>query len=910
MTKESPPKRLLLIDGYAMFYRIHFAFVYNPLKNKKGEETSVIFGFFNALLSLIRQRPFDLIAFILDAKGPTHRHAVYKDYKANRPPMPETLREQIDFIISILESLGLPYVKKPGWEADDIMGTLAKQAESQGMHTELLTSDKDMMQVVTPNITLLRLDRKTNEFIVDDSAKVKEKWDITPDKMVDFLALMGDSSDNIPGVEGIGKKSAAKLLNQYETLEGIYENINQIKGEKMKSKLEASKEQAYLSKKLVTIDCVVEGIPEVCELTFSPIDKVTLLAHLKEKEMYTFIKKLKLESKDDILSLADLKKGADANNGVASKEIGLKEFKRRSVGVDDLREISKKAKSLGHVVFDLETTSLDPIQTDIVAIVFAFTDHCSYYLRLKTKDEDRWQEAYPILKELFENPSIKKIAHNIKFEYAVLKEKKIELAHLFWDTMLAVYLGDANRSHYNLENVVIDYFGVIKKNYKKLQGKLESILDIPHEALEEYTYEDGEFTCRIYMLQQKELEKENIKLLGEIEIPLVPVLAEIERAGVLIDEKHLGHIKEIFRHEVAGLKEKIYALAGETFNIHSTRKLQEILFEKMGMKPLKKTKTGYSTDMSVLEKLGKKHPIAEAVVRYRILSKLISTYLEALPKLIHPQTTRVHTSYNQSVAATGRLSSNNPNLQNIPIKGKEGRDIRSAFIAPKSMVMASFDYSQVELRILAHLSKDKNLLGAYQHNKDIHTQTAEMLFVGEEITTDKRRMAKTMNFSVMYGISAYALSEDIGVSVSEAKAFIDGYFEAYPGVREYIDTCIEEARRQKWVTTYYGRKRYVPSITDTNFSIRSRAERVAFNSIIQGTASDVIKLAMIELHRKKKANDFEGEMVMQVHDELVFYLPKEKLESSAQVIQETMKNVAPFEDVLEVGTSFGENWEK
>ena len=586
-------------------------------------------------------------------------------------------------------------------------------------------------------------------------------------------------------------------------------------------------------------------------------------------------------------------------------------FKRMTLNPNDFKKVVMASQKHRQMTFDLETTSLDYFTTHLVAIVFAFPDYSSYYLRIKTKSQDHYSIIYPELKKILEDKSIKKIGHNLKFEYLVLKQCGIELKGIYFDTMLGEYLLNSNRTHFNLESIILDYFGVQKQTYSEMQGRKETIFEIDEGVLETYTFEDGEYTQLIFEKQIKSLKKKELNLMHTIEVPLIEVLGEVETNGVVLDIKALGKLSDRCQLEIDSLTLEIHQLAGKNFNINSTKELQSILFDKMAIKPLKKTKTGYSTDITVLEKLAGHYPIANALLRYRLINKLKSTYTDSLSKLIHKKTNRVHTNYNQSIAATGRLSSTHPNLQNIPIKMEEGREVRSCFVAPPGHLVASFDYSQVELRILAKLSGDKTLLDIYKNNIDIHRQTAELIFNTQNISSDERRMAKTINFSVMYGISAFALAEDLKISQKEASFFIEAYFAAYPGVKQYINKVIELARSKQYTLTYYGRKRSVPNILSSNLHQKSHAERVAFNSVIQGTASDIIKIAMIDINKSIKNSELRGEMIMQVHDELVFYIPdNEILEKQCQQIKTRMSSVEPFQDILSVNAEIGTSWNK
>ena len=924
-------KSVLIIDSYYNFYKIHYAFHRKPLFNKKGEPTSVIHGFLTLLFGLLQSRSYDLIIFASDVKGPTFRHKLDADYKANRPPMPHELKEQIDFLLNLIEDLGFTVLQRAGYEADDVIGTCVNLAREKNYNVEILSADKDIMQFVSDKISLISLDKTTGEYKLSSTEEVEKKFSIKPHEIVDYLALIGDASDNVPGVAGIGPKSASKLINEYHTLEAIYENMDAIKNLSLRKKLLDGKEEAFLSKKLVTVEQFLSEI-KLDDCKTAPVDKKIVYEKLASKECVKILERLGLdevstnETKEDLLTLlknSSLRKSSSAstvgsnNKANIAQEKVSKYIREVITNPKRLAEIVAIAKKEKRLAFDLETTSLDPLTTDIVACVLVIPmrdvdKNLSFYLRLKTREVDNFAEYKSSLVDILSDESIIKIGHNLKFEYMVLKQKGIQLDGWWEDTILREYLIDTNRLSYKLESLIRDYFGVEKKTYKELEKDYKNIFDIPASDLESYTFEDGEYTLDIYSAQNKKISQTEVKLYREIEMPLIKVLAAMETRGVVIDEKYLKFLADETHTKFDQVEAEIIELAGEDFNINSTKQLQYILFDKLGIAPIKKIKTGYSTDSSVLEKLSRVHPIAEKLVKHRQLSKLLNTYIEVLPKLVHPLTHRLHTNYSQTVAATGRLSSNHPNLQNIPIKDAEGRKIRRAFIAPPGYKVVSIDYSQVELRILAKMARDQKLLAIYQHDKDIHLQTASLIFGEEEnkITADKRNIAKTINFSVMYGISAYALSDELGVSMKEAKMFIDLYFQNYPGVSQYIQTVIKQAEASGYVTTYYGRRRNIDGLHASQKFIRARARRIAFNSVIQGTASDVIKIAMLNIENDTITGSLDVEMVMQVHDELIFYIKESLVNEMIPKIETHLIQVKPFDDILQVNVAIDSHWGK
>ena len=899
-------RKLLLIDGYGAFYKSYFAFIKNPLKNQKGEETSVIYGFLNTFYKLLSITDYDLVIIALDSKGKTFRHDLDKNYKAQRPPMPDALKVQIGFLVKLLKDMGIPCINAQGFEADDIIGTYASTAVNEKIETFIFSTDKDLMQLINQTTQLIAFDQKTNQLVTKDAQSVKDKFLVLPENMIDYLALTGDRSDNIPGVQGIGPKSATKLVEDYKSLEQIYANLETIKNKSIQKKLFANKKNAFLSKKLVMIEKNMDSIPPLSSLNLKKINLKNVNKKLSDKEcfnllkLYQFPKENIHENIDFDGTLLELIKNPPKTTKIATK---TPVFKRSLIKTkEDFDWFLTLAKKEKLIIFDLETTSLDSFEAKLIAVVFVFPSHLSFYLAFQTKTQNYLPIFLQPFKDLMEDESIKKIGHNLKYEYSILKEQNITLKGLAQDTMLREYIINPIKSHYNLENLIKQYFGIEKKNYQELEKEYESIWDIPEKDLETYTFEDGEYTCLLYQAQEKKLSEEITKPYYLIDIPLITVLAHMELEGVLIDSLYLQKISKEMSLELEEIEKKIHDLAEEEFNINSTKQLQKILFEKLAIKPVKKTKTGYSTDTDVLKKLSYKYPLANFLLKHRKFSKLLNTYINALPKMINPHTDKIHTSYSQIIAATGRLSSHNPNLQNIPIKTKEGRNIRKAFIAPKGYKVVSIDYSQVELRILAQLSKDTILLKAYENNQDIHLETASLLFktAPEMINEDQRRIAKTINFSVIYGISAYALSEDLGITREEAKHFIDLYFEHYKKVTQYIQYIIEQTRKTLFVKTFYGRKRPVLDINASQFHIRSRAERIAFNNVIQGTAADIIKLSMIEIDQQIKRSQIKANMIMQIHDELVFYIKEEVLNETIKKISKCMTDVKPFEKILDV----------
>ncbi len=911
--------KTIIIDCFGLFYRGYYAFSNNPLTNSKGQETAVVYSFFTSLHKIITERSHDRLVCILDSKGKTFRHELYEEYKAHRPPMPDSLSEQIAVIIDILGHLSIPVVNVVGLEADDI---IAYYAQNFSGELEIVSFDKDLLQLITPQIKVTHIDKQQG-YVVFGEDEVREKIGVSPTQVIDYLSLVGDTSDNVPGVRGIGNKTALKLIDEYGSLEDIYRVIGDIPS-RYAGKLREGKKNAFLSRDLVDLqnhltlisNDKLEKIPPLKELSYGHVDISQVKEIWQEYECFSLIKKYRLIDKKEKITIKGLLAGelkdSDSLHEEALRQNNLSRFIRHVLSPQDWENCIKAIRKQGSMVFDLETTSLIPFESRIVAAVVVLPDGASYYFSIIEGKTDRQQLWLNSFRDVLEDSQIAKIGHNLKFEYTILKHHGVVLDGIVHDTMLFEYLADPDRNAFKLSDLVKKYFQVEKQSYNEMAKGYSDITSIPPDTLRVYTHEDGEYTYLIYEEQLKHpLSKVEEKLYRELELSLLKVLGEMELTGVVLDTKHLANLEKILSSSLNNLKKDIHRLAGESFNINSTKELQRILFEKLRIDPVKKTKTGFSTDSFVLEKLSRLHPIAESLVQYRKTIKLLNTYVETLPQLVHPITGRLHTHYNQSVAVTGRLSSNNPNLQNIPVSdGTQG--IRYAFIAPPGHDLVKTDYSQVELRIVAYLSQDPQLLKAYEEDYDIHSLTAHLIFGKpiEEILLEERNIAKTINFSVIYGISAFSLSEELKISREEAQFFIDNYFKSYAGVKGYQNQVLDTAQGQGWVETYYGRKRYVREINSNNYLYRSRAERIAFNTIIQGTASDIIKKAMVNIQTLLEKNKEYStiKMVMQVHDELVFYVPEEITEKVTSILEKELTQIPPFDKILSVNTKVGKHW--
>jgi len=883
---ETP--RLFLIDGSSYLFRAFYAI--GQLSTSKGFPTNAVFGFTSMLLKILREMKPEYVAVVFDAKGPTFREQIYFDYKANRPGMPEGLEPQIPHVKRIIEAYNIPVIEKEGYEADDVIGTIAKEVAKQGVDVVIVTSDKDMLQLVDEHIRTLDT-MKDRSF---GPREVVERYGIKPEEMTDVMALMGDSIDNIPGVPGIGEKTAVALIKQYKTLENLLANREMVSKRKLAEALTRFGEQATLSKRLATISTDVPLAYNLKDFVSSERDVERLKEIFRELEFGKFLKEITSET----LSVEDYH--------IVTEE-------------DQFSDLVRGLRRCHGFAFDFETTSRKPMLAELVGLSFSFNPHQAYYIPLGHRYPEvpkQLDKEFVLgeLKPLFEDEKLKKYGQNIKYEYVLLKRSGIELRRIACDTMVASYLVNPTKHNHNLEEIAREYLDHRMTSYKEVvgSGKKEVTFDqVDLNTAKNYSCEDSDVTFLVSHILLPKVEDEGLKdLFNEMEIPLIEVLAHMEMNGVKIDRSLLEAMSREFESKLASIADRIYLLAGQQFNINSSQQLAKILFEKLKLPKVKRTKTGISTDTEVLTKLAQQHDLPVELLAYRSLSKLKSTYIDTLPKLINLRTGRVHTSYNQTVTATGRLSSSDPNLQNIPIRSEEGKRIRQAFIPEEGWLMVSADYSQIELRILAHLARDSTLCGAFQRDEDIHARTASNIFgvALEDVTPEMRRQAKVINFGIIYGMSAFGLGKELGIEPKVASAYIEGYFQKYQGVKEYIDSSLRESRKKGYVTTLFGRRRYVPEINSSNQIARNAAERTAINTPIQGTAADLIKVAMIQIYRRLKELNLSTKMVMQVHDELVFECPEGELEQASRIIREGMEGVMKCSVPLRVSIACGRNW--
>ena len=899
---------LFLIDGHALAYRSYFALIRNPLTNSKGENTSAVYGFTRQLLLLLRKYAPEYLAVVFDSGGETERHREYPEYKAHREAMPDDMESQLSIIVEVIEALGVMVVEEEGYEADDILATLAKSAAARGVDVKILTGDKDLFQLLSDRVHIIRPARGTaleDEF---GPEYIDERFGLLPSQIVDLLALMGDASDNIPGVKGIGEKTALKLLHAFGSLDYILEHIEEVEPEHVRKKLQEGSESALFSRELVRLKDVPLELG-LDDLAPGERDDERLADLLIDLEFHKILNELSLG-------------------------IGRKKAKEKYEIVEHggLGKLAKILKSSKEFVIDVETTSLDPLEAEIVGISFSTEEGTAWFVPVsggQNKEEGGFLEELdggniPIgvpldevrgrLGAILGDGTIGKIGHNIKYDLLVFESHGFRIEGVSFDTMIASYLLDPERRSHSLDTLTLDFCRHRMVSYAELFEKgdrVRNIRTVPLERLARYSCEDADYTMRLVGTFREALEEAELdRLFSDIEMPLCLVLKSMEREGISINTEKLGALSLEASKEMKRLICVIHEQAGEEFNVNSGKQLQRILFDKLGLKPVRKTKTGYSTDMEVLSQLTSEHEIAGAILEYRQLAKLTGTYIDALPRLVDKVTGRIHTSFNQAVTATGRLSSSDPNLQNIPIRTELGRKIRSAFIPRQGNVLLDADYSQIELRIIAHLSGDESLLAAFRTGVDIHTSTAARIggVSEEEVDGEMRGRAKTINFGVMYGMGARGLARQLGIKVEEAKSFIEEYFERYPGVRDYIERSKEDVRSKGFAETLFGRRRMLPDIESDDGRVRSFSERIAINMPIQGTAADMIKVAMVGIDRAIAGSGLRSRMILQVHDELVFDVVPDELDTMRELVRELMEAAVELDVPVKVDIGVGENW--
>ncbi|MFW6043332.1 MAG: DNA polymerase I [Marinilabiliaceae bacterium] len=914
-------KNLFLLDAYALIFRAYYAFIRNPRVNSKGLNTSAIFGFTNSLLEVLQKENPSHIAVVFDPEGPTFRNEMYEEYKATREATPEDIKKGVPYIKQILEALNVNSIQVDGYEADDVIGTLARKAAGAGFKTFMVTPDKDYAQLVTNEAIMYKPKTAGGDIERLGIEDVKKKFSVEkPEQVIDLLALWGDSADNIPGCPGIGEKRARDIIGKYGSIENVYAHIDEFSG-KQKENLVNYKDQVELSKKLVTIETAVPiEFDENMFLHEAP-DLNKLQPVFEELEFRTLWSKIAGEQASNSPAQGSLFGGDERETRApaASSKKTLQDVPHQYFLVDNAQAWDSLAADLSvskEFCVDTETSGLNVWNAELVGLAFSFKAGEAYYVPVP-KDQKEAKEIVQRFENVLTDPGILKIGQNLKFDYLMLKRYGVEMQGPFFDTMVAHHLVQPGLKHNMdyLAETYLDYTPVSIENLIGAKGKNQgNMRNIDPKEVTEYAGEDADVTLQLKAPLQKELGKYKVEgLFSDIEMPLMKVLAEMEYTGVAIDIGALRSYAQKLKKRIDDLEKQIMEEAGTEFNVASPRQVGEVLFDKLKIDDkAKKTKSGqYSTSEETLQKLRDRHPIVEHILDHRGLKKLLNTYVEALPKLVNEETGRLHTSFNQAVVVTGRLSSSNPNLQNIPIREEEGREMRKAFVVSNDdYVFFSGDYSQVELRLMAHLSDDRNLLDAFNRGEDIHAATAAKIFnvSTEEVTSDMRRKAKTANFGIIYGISVFGLSERLNIPRGEAKTIIDGYFENFPGVKEYMDRVIARAREQGYVETMFGRRRYLPDIKSRNSVVRGVAERNAINAPIQGAAADIIKKAMVAVARSFEEKGLQSKMVLQVHDELNFEVLKSELEQVKEIVVNEMQSAVSLKVPLEVETGAGSNW--
>ncbi|RQP09540.1 MAG: DNA polymerase I [Chryseobacterium sp.] len=924
---ETEDKRLFLIDAYAMIFRGYYALIRSPRMTSKGMNTSAIFGFTNSLIELIRREKPSHLAVVFDVGGKTLRHDDFQDYKANRAETPDDIKISIPYIHRILKAMHIPILGMEGYEADDLIGTLSRQAEGQGYSVFMVTPDKDFAQLVTDNVKIYKPGLKGSEVEILGVEEVKTKYEIeNPMQVIDFLAMMGDSVDNIPGLEGVGEKTAKKFLKEFGTIENLLANTDQLKG-KLREKVENSAERGLLSKKLATIciDCPIEFKHEEYHLEKPDLEKVQeVFEELEFRRLYENL--IRAFTEETVVSpnagTVTLPEAAQLSLFDLEAE-NLGSSKTDITGSDHLYQCIDSPKAIRLLAnnilqheafaFELKTTTDDDMTTELAGISFCYREGLAYYIPFP---KENWQETAEALQPLFGAEAKLKISHNLKFDLKVLKRYGIDLKGALFDTMIAHYLLNPDGRH------AMDYLAETYLTY--IPSKLESVIgkkgknqlqlwEAERMSMTDYAAEDADIVWRLYQLFAPQLKEQGLNdLFYKVELPLMRVLAKMELAGISLDRDWLARESQDLENDLKRLEADIFRHSGDEFNLNSPRQLGEILFEKLQLDPkAKKTKTGqYATSEDILQKLAPKHEIIQHILEYRQLQKLKSTYVDALPQQINPETHRVHTTFAQTVAATGRLASQNPNLQNIPIRTVRGQQIRGAFIPTDGNKLIAADYSQIELRLIAEISGEENMIEAFRKGEDIHASTASRLFGVpiEDVTRLQRSQAKTVNFGIIYGQGAFGLAEQTGLSRGEAKEMIENYFKTYPRLKEYMAEQVKKARDIGYVETILGRKRHLADINSANFVVRGHAERNAVNAPIQGSAADIIKLAMIRIDEELRNRQLQTKMLLQVHDELVFEAPEDEIETAAKIIRTEMENAFETQVPLLVEVGVGENW--
>jgi DNA polymerase-1 len=956
---------LYLLDGYSLVYRSYFAFIKRPLMNPNGKNASAIFGFFRSLLLLLEERSPTHFAVALDSTTPTFRHQKYAEYKATRQKTPEDLKNEIPVIEEILKKLGIPTLRADGYEADDVMATLALRAGRNGTRCYVVSGDKDLLQLVDGPVTILK--PETGGGLTEmNREKVVEDWGVRPDQILDYLSLVGDSSDNVPGVKGIGKKTAASLLGAFENLDGIYSHLDDISSKSQKTKLSEGRENAFLSRDLIMLETEVPLDATFEDLKLPNLDRMAAAPYFQAEGMDSLVKQmtggkeLDLSADDPVRRRAELcakremeswindpsatldpsgatdekaqvaESSKSAPDGPAADQPALFDHtageKLRTPGsyelVSDLSALDEwmvRVKEAGLVAFDSETTGLDSLRAEPVGFSFAVASGSGCYVPLLGPDGPVLDadEVRSRVKSVLEDPEVRVIGQNLKYDYKVLTRWGVTIANPWFDTMIAAWLLDTESNRLGMDALASDYLGYQTVHYDELvpkpkRGEPEATFDtVSLDKASHYAAEDADITFRLYEVFSGYLEEKGLdSLFFDLEMPLLPLLAEMELEGIGIDTDALASYSTELESELGSIEKQIYELVGHEFNIGSTKQLQQVLFEERKLTPIKKTKTGYSTDTAVLQELASEDPVPDLVLRFRTLSKLKSTYVDSLPEMVNPDTGRIHTHFNLTGTATGRMSSTDPNLQNIPIRDTEGRRIREAFVPRDGNTFVSADYSQLELVILAHLSDDPGLKKAFSEGIDVHRHTGSLIFGVEssQVTDQQRRIAKTINFGVMYGMSSFRLSRELGIPQKQASSFIDAYFSTYSGIKGFIDRTVAAAEQCGYVETLFGRRRYLANISNRNRTVKMASERIAVNTPIQGSGADIIKRAMLTLAAALRKENLRSKLLLQVHDELILECPNDEVDTVTSMLHKIMAEAVELSVPLSVSVERGDSW--
>ncbi len=889
---------LYLVDGYNLIYRSYFAFIRRPLHNPEGKNTSAVYGFFRSLFQLLRLKNPEYLAVVLDSRTPTFRHEQYERYKANRGAAPEDLHAQVPVIEEILSALGIPTLRRDGFEADDLIATLAQRCREEGRPCYILSGDKDLLQIVGDGVFVLNAREEADPFAEWGREEVFRQRGIWPEQVRDYLALVGDSSDNIPGVKGIGEKTAAKLLAEHGSLEAIYRDLEAVKPDSLRRKLAAGREAAEMSRELVCLRADVPLEPGPGDFRLKPLNAEAAIPLFARQGMKTLVEGLGGSLEKELELETTRPEGYQAVTDAASLDHWIAEIRRRRL-----------------FALDVETDNLDEISAKPIGISLAVAEGRACYVPLRAAGEKVLPEELvrDRLKTVLEDPQIRVVGQNLKFDYKVLKRWGLPPRNLYFDTMIASWVLESEQLVYGLDSLALKYLSYKITTYEETVGKdkTRTLADVELAKAAAYSAEDADIALRLYRRFDPELRAAGLEeIFYRLEMPLVRVLAEMELAGIRIDPRQLDAYSAELDKEMDAIGQEIFTLCGRTFNLNSTQQLQEVLFTERKLSPIKKTKTGYSTDTSVLEELAREDPVPARLLRYRFLAKLKSTYVTALPSLCHPDTGRLHTHFLQTGTATGRLSSKNPNLQNIPVREEEGRRIRAAFIPEPGWCFLSADYSQIELAVLASLSGDSMLQEAFRQGRDIHIHTASLLFgvPAEEVTAAQRQVGKTINFGVIYGMSAFRLARDLRIGREVAQKFINRYFQRYARVEEFIREIVRQAEQRGYVQTITGRRRRIANINSRNHTEKAAAERIAVNSVIQGSAADIVKRAMLEVERRLREEGMATRLLLQVHDELIFEVPRVEQEKAARLIRAEMERIGDLQVPLVVKVECGDSW--